>query len=169
MTARKTVPPTSSADSPSRTNAFNSFSLRRTRAQQLPAIAPLAQQEAQFISGMDSDDISLPERLQMQVDFLQSHPEIGAVGVGVAIVDEAMTPRNDWSLHERHAIIVFEMITGGPAINRNTIMVRRHLLLGADGINSAFRIGSDSNTFYASCGQYRSNTPTCGAFVHLSP
>ena len=31
--------------------------------------------------GMDCDDISLPERLQKQVVFLQSNPDIGAVGV----------------------------------------------------------------------------------------
>ena len=33
------------------------------------------------ITGMDSDDVSLPQRLEKQVAFLESHPDIGAVGI----------------------------------------------------------------------------------------
>lgn len=107
----------------------------------------IAESRGEYIAGMDCDDISLPERLQMQVEFLQSHPEIGGVGVGVAIVDDAMTPRPGWTLDERHAIIVFEMLVGGPAIIRGAVMIRRHLLLGIDGFNSAFRFDSDFELF----------------------
>lgn len=35
-----------------------------------------------FIARMDSDDISLPERISMQVGFLQDNPDIDVVGTG---------------------------------------------------------------------------------------
>ena len=38
-----------------------------------------------FIARMDSDDISFPDRLQIQVDFLESHPEIDLVSVGMQL------------------------------------------------------------------------------------
>ena len=37
----------------------------------------------EYIARMDSDDISLPERLQFQVDFLDAHPEYDLVSVGM--------------------------------------------------------------------------------------
>lgn len=39
--------------------------------------------KGEYIARMDSDDISLPQRLQFQVDFLDSHPEYDLVSVGM--------------------------------------------------------------------------------------
>lgn len=103
----------------------------------------IAESRGEYIAGMDCDDISLPERLQMQVDFLQSHPMIGAVGVGQAMVTDHLRPRPGWiAFDERHAIILFDMLVGGPAIARNAIMARRGILARADGFKSD-RLGSD--------------------------
>jgi len=33
--------------------------------------------KGRYIAVMDSDDIALPNRLQLQVDFLNSHPKVG--------------------------------------------------------------------------------------------
>lgn len=41
-----------------------------------------------YIARMDSDDISLPQRLEKQVDFLESHPEYGWCGTCVDLIDE---------------------------------------------------------------------------------
>lgn len=38
-----------------------------------------------YVARMDSDDISLSERLQIQVDFLESHPDIDLVSVGMKL------------------------------------------------------------------------------------
>ncbi len=48
----------------------------------------LMDSKAEFIAVLDSDDVALPTRLQMQVSFLQKHPEIGAVGSSIIIIDE---------------------------------------------------------------------------------
>ena len=41
-----------------------------------------------FVAWLDADDICYPERLQKQIDFLISHPEIGAVSAALEIIDE---------------------------------------------------------------------------------
>lgn len=41
----------------------------------------------QYITRQDSDDVSLPERLAEQMNFLVAHPEIGVVGTAVSLVN----------------------------------------------------------------------------------
>ena len=43
-----------------------------------------------YITYMDCDDVCLPERLQKQVDFLQSNCDIGGVGTHAKAVSENM-------------------------------------------------------------------------------
>ena len=38
-----------------------------------------------YIARMDSDDLSMPERLQIQVDYLEAHPDIDLVSVGMQL------------------------------------------------------------------------------------
>jgi glycosyltransferase involved in cell wall biosynthesis len=44
--------------------------------------------EGAYIARMDSDDISLPERLSIQASFLDTHPEVGVCGTWAKIIDE---------------------------------------------------------------------------------
>lgn len=41
-----------------------------------------------YIARMDSDDISHPHRLQMQYEFMETHPEIDALGSGFEFINE---------------------------------------------------------------------------------
>lgn len=41
--------------------------------------------KGKYVARMDSDDLSLPERLQVQVDYLEMHPEIDLVSVGMQL------------------------------------------------------------------------------------
>lgn len=43
----------------------------------------------EYVARMDADDISLPERLTKQVEFLDAHPEVGIVGVWARAFGEA--------------------------------------------------------------------------------
>ena len=44
--------------------------------------------DAEYVAWVDSDDICFPNRLQRQVEYLEAHPEIGAVGSALEIIDE---------------------------------------------------------------------------------
>jgi glycosyltransferase involved in cell wall biosynthesis len=45
--------------------------------------------DGNYIARMDSDDISLPERLEKQVKFLDQHPNVIAVGTQCELIDES--------------------------------------------------------------------------------
>jgi glycosyltransferase involved in cell wall biosynthesis len=42
---------------------------------------------SRYVARMDADDVALPDRLERQVDFLDAHPEVAAVGGAVTILD----------------------------------------------------------------------------------
>lgn len=53
----------------------------------------------EYIARMDADDISCPDRIEKQVNYLVSHPEIDVVGGFAMGIDENGTPRNVISKH----------------------------------------------------------------------
>lgn len=65
----------------------------------------LAHVTAPLVARLDGDDIAVPERLQVQYDFLMQHPEILAVGSDVMLIDE-----NDKPLRRRKAPVGWQKI-----------------------------------------------------------
>lgn len=80
-----------------------------------------------YVARMDADDISLPERLERQVRFLDTYPEIALVGTWCVKVD-ARTGRH-WiqSLPEDDANIRRFMTVDNPFIHSST-MIRKSVL-----------------------------------------
>ena len=54
-------------------------------AARLNEIATLA--AGKYVARMDADDVSHPRRLERQVEYLESHPDIDVLGTAMAIVD----------------------------------------------------------------------------------
>lgn len=48
----------------------------------------IQQAKGKYIAKMDADDISHPDRLQKQVDYLQQHPQIFLVGTQAYVIDK---------------------------------------------------------------------------------
>jgi len=48
----------------------------------------------EYIARMDADDISMPDRLEKQMGFLEAHPEIDVVGGAIEEIDEKGDSRN---------------------------------------------------------------------------
>lgn len=84
----------------------------------------LAAASGKYITGMDCDDVSLPERLRKQVNFLDANPEIGAIGTCAYIVDEDLKRPADYIVPTEHASIVMSFFVGRP-FTCATVMMRR--------------------------------------------
>lgn len=65
----------------------------------------LAEVRAPLVARLDADDIALPERLQIQYDFLRTHPDVLAVGSDVYLIDE-----HNKRLRRRRAPVGWEKI-----------------------------------------------------------
>lgn len=60
---------------------------------------------APLVARLDADDVALPERLQIQYDFLEAHPDVLAVGSDVYLIDE-----NNKRLRRRRAPVGWQKI-----------------------------------------------------------
>lgn len=87
----------------------------------------LAQASGEYYARMDHDDISLPQRLQKQVEFLQHNPEVGLVGTHQRWVDQDLNPVPGYKLPLEHPLIVLNLFVG-PALHGPTFVARRGIL-----------------------------------------
>lgn len=52
-----------------------------------------------YIARMDSDDIALPDRFAIQVDYMDQHPDIGVCGSDIEVFGEGIEPHIFTQLH----------------------------------------------------------------------
>lgn len=73
-----------------------------------------------YIARMDADDIALPDRFALQVDFLDSHPKIGVVGSYLQIMDEKGVKKyifeNSPDPDECYINMIFATSVGHPSV-----------------------------------------------------
>lgn len=86
----------------------------------------IAHVRGEYIALMDQDDISMPERLEKQVVFLDTHPEICAVGGNTAVLDE------DGRIHNRRPVLTSPVLIRWELLFCNqlrnpTVMMRREI------------------------------------------
>lgn len=82
--------------------------------------------KGKYIARMDGDDISFPDRFQIQVDYLENHRDVGVVGGQLEIIDE-----NDKVTSYRHypvsGIRLWLYSTIRSPIAHPTAMMRREI------------------------------------------
>jgi glycosyltransferase involved in cell wall biosynthesis len=87
----------------------------------------------QFLARMDADDVSLPERLEKQVEYLEQHPKVVGVGCRVMFTDPEGLPLRcmvDWFAHDE---IEAELLRGGQGIVGAAATMRREALVAVGG------------------------------------
>ncbi len=99
--------------------------LEQNRGQANALNRGIADARGAYIALFDCDDISLPQRLQIQVKFLEHHPEIGVVGVGIQVAKKDLKPLHGWDYPQRHAFIVMNLCFLRNGFGGATVMMRR--------------------------------------------
>ena len=66
----------------------------------------------EYIARMDADDVSMPERLEMQIEFIWDNPDVGLVGCWVDVVDVNGIKIDRWELPETHGYIKWRLLFG---------------------------------------------------------
>ena len=102
----------------------------------------------EFVARMDSDDISLPNRFEMQVAFLRSHEDCVAVGSRVELIDPFGSRVEKPTHKTTHEEIEAELLNGvGWAIVHPSVMMRRDALMKVGGYREDLMVSEDLDLF----------------------
>lgn len=88
-----------------------------------------------YIARMDADDISLPERLARQVEFLETHRDIGVLGTGVQIMDTFGNILHTIQFSSQQGVLRWCLCFYNPLVHP-TVMMRREIVKLTDGYDS---------------------------------
>lgn len=83
--------------------------------------------KGEYVAFIDSDDISLPKRLEKQVAFLDNNSEIGCLGTAVEIIGDDSDKMSFNSLRE-HFEIEYYLVFAGCTFCQSSVMVRKAIL-----------------------------------------
>lgn len=84
----------------------------------------------QYIARMDADDISLPERFEKQIGFMDKHPDIGVLGTSIGIIDSEGIEKTTWLPPTSPEYVKWSLIFGSSLAHAST-MIRKELMEAA--------------------------------------
>ena len=84
--------------------------------------------KGKYIARMDADDISLPERLEKQYNFMERNPNIGIVGTGYHLINESGERMGTYIYPDNPVTIHWKLLTG-PIFPHPTVMLRKKVLI----------------------------------------
>ena len=87
----------------------------------------LQEAKGDYIARLDGDDIALPGRIEKQVHFLESHPEVGLLGGGCEVIDDSGRYLFSLRWPETDLQIRWMSLLGTP-FGHPTVMLRRDVL-----------------------------------------
>lgn len=98
--------------------------------------------KADWVARFDSDDICMPDRIALQMNYLEVHPETDVLGGGLEIIDDL--GRNlafrDYPLNNRAIAHKLQFTT---PLAHPTVIFRRKLILEVGGYDKSFRFAED--------------------------
>jgi glycosyltransferase involved in cell wall biosynthesis len=104
----------------------------------------IALARGQLLARMDADDISMPNRFHLQVDYLNAHPECVALGGRLIMIDPTGLKIMDFCKLTNHVQIDGAHINGGPSeLGHPSVMMRRDAVVAAGGYDPAFEPAED--------------------------
>jgi len=107
------------------------------------------QARGEFVARMDADDVSLPERLERQADYLRKHLDCVIVGCHALVIDSDGDPICVWFKDSGHETLDAQNLLGnrGTSLCHPSVMMRRQPVLEVGRYCEHFRIGEDLDLF----------------------
>jgi glycosyltransferase involved in cell wall biosynthesis len=102
----------------------------------------LATARGKWVARFDADDICLPTRLALQVQYLEDHPKVDVLGGGMEVIDSEGSFVASRHYPEAHDEIERSIHFSTP-IAHPTVMFRRQVVLGSGGYDSSLRFAED--------------------------
>lgn len=100
-----------------------------------------------YIARMDADDICFPERLQLQVDFMNADLSVGIVWWNMDIMDESGTVYSSRTYHQTDAEIRKHIFRYSPFCHPAT-MIRKSVLLMSGLYNESWIYAEDYDLYF---------------------
>jgi glycosyltransferase involved in cell wall biosynthesis len=103
----------------------------------------IALARGEYIARMDSDDISLPDRFDKQIRYLDAHPEVWVLGGQIQRIDEKGNDIfvNPWHLPEK--IDLWKALVTLEAVSNPTAMMRRDKIVLVGGYPEEYAVSED--------------------------
>ena len=100
----------------------------------------ISKARGRYIARQDADDISLPERLQKQFEYMEKHPEVAVLGTGrQTITGDGKIKVNDPPMKSP----TFEDMLKSSRIVGASVMIRKECIDEAGGYDDFFRQADD--------------------------
>jgi glycosyltransferase involved in cell wall biosynthesis len=98
--------------------------------------AGVAHARGRYLARMDGDDISMPARLERQVEELDSRPRLGVLGTRVRYIDGEGKAIGSWDVPVGAALVRWSLAFGTP-LAHPSVVIRRDLLAAAPYTDAA--------------------------------
>ncbi len=95
-----------------------------------------------YVARQDADDISLRNRLELQVRFLEEHPEVGVVGTWAVYIDEEGQKVGGWRTPTHSDLVRWSLLFGN-VLAHASVMIRRSVLQGGMEYRSEVQYAQD--------------------------
>lgn len=102
--------------------------------------------KGQYIAIQDADDISMPERLRWEVEFMQKHPDFGLIGGAAQWVDAQARPLWTLEFPTSDREIKLALTTRCP-FSHTAVLMRRDAFVAVGGYRAAFTASHDYDLF----------------------
>jgi len=99
----------------------------------------------EFIARMDSDDISMPHRFAVQIEFLMNNPSVVAVGCAVEIIDSEGDTLGIMNWPGDHELIDRLLLRGKAGLPHPGAMIRRQAMIAVGGYREKFAVAQDKD------------------------
>lgn len=88
--------------------------------------------KGKFIARQDQDDIALPERIALQIEYMEQYSSVGLLGTWADIIEEDVSSKRTLKHPTGQASIVFSMLFDNAFVH-SSVMIRRSILQTTGG------------------------------------